>query len=162
MPIEYEHRYLVQHIPDSLTEPQHIEQTYIAIDRERNLIQRVRKICTDSKGPEYVATHKIGRDPLVQEVEYPIPAEAYHEFITFFKICHTINKVRYHVFIDGNRWDVDHFSNGMVIAEIENPPEEYSLEGFGKAVNISDMIEFKNFFMSMNGYPCYKHLFDQE
>ena len=159
MPIEYEHRYLVGRIPvcDAPTE---ITQTYIAVDRERSLVQRVRKICNEHNEPRYMKTLKIGHDPSVHEVEFPIPAAAYDELVRFFRIGTPILKLRHHVYIDGLKWDVDLFENGMIIAELEDPPETYSTEPFGKAVNISDRVEFKNFKLSLDGYPEFKKMLE--
>jgi CYTH domain-containing protein len=159
MPIEYEHRYLVESIPEWKDFAQ-IKQRYIGIDSDRSFIQRVRMICSDEHTPIYLATHKLGRDPFVHEVEYEIPPDAYHELCDYFTIGTPIDKVRYHVYIDGLKWDVDKFANGMIIAELEDPPEEYSLDGFGESINLSEMSEFKNFKISLNGYPEYKHLFE--
>ena len=55
---------------------------------------------------------------------------------------------------------VDQFENGMIIAELENPPNEYSITEFGKSVNLSELSEFKNFKISLNGYPEFEHLFE--
>lgn len=159
MPIEYEHRYLVEKIP-VCDAPIEITQTYIGVDRDRSLVQRVRMIKQEYNAPRYMKTLKIGRDPSVHEVEFPIPAGAYDELVRFFRIGEPIVKLRHHVKIDGLIWDVDLFENGMIIAELEDPPETYSTEPFGKAVNISDREEFKNFKLSLDGYPEFKQILE--
>lgn len=158
MPIEYEHRYLVEKFPNKeKVLPLIITQSYIGVDPERSLVQRIRSV-VDFRGTRFLATHKIGKDPKVREVEYEIPRSAYNEFYKYFKIGSDISKYRYVVTIDGLKWDIDMFSNGMIIAELENPPENYSIEMFGKCVNITDKKEFKNFQIALNGYPIYTHL----
>lgn len=158
MPIEYEHRYLVDTIPENNAIAQHITQSYIGVHRERSLVQRIRKITTDFEKPRFVETHKIGKDPEVHEVEHDIPESSYDELIEFFTIGKAIKKIRRVIEIDGLKWDVDQFENGMIIAEIEDPPSEYSIAEFGKSVNLSNNSEFKNFKIALNGYPEYTHL----
>lgn len=159
MPIEYEHRYLVESIPSNDVIPKRITQDYIGVHRDRSLVQRIRKIVVGSDKPRFVETHKIGRDPEVHEVEHDIPESSYNELLEFFTIGTSITKTRYVINIDGNRWDIDQFDNGMIIAELEDPPDEYSLEGLGKSVNLSNHSEYKNFKMALNGYPDYIELF---
>jgi len=158
MPIEYEHRYLVDTIPENHAIAQHITQSYIGVHRERSLVQRIRKITTDFDYPRFLETHKIGRDPEVHEVEHDIPEDSYDELMEFFTIGTSIKKIRRVIEIDGLSWDVDQFENGMIIAELEDPPNEYSIAEFGTTVNLSDMSEFKNFRISLDGYPEYQQL----
>lgn len=160
MPIEYEHRYLVESIPEWET-LNYIKQQYIGADTDRSFIQRIRLICSETHVLKYLVTHKIGRDPKVHEVEYEISRDAYSELTMYFTIGIPINKIRYQVYIEGLKWDVDRFDNGMILAELENPPDEYSLEGFGKTINLSNMGEFRNFNISLHGYPEYKYLLDE-
>lgn len=162
MPIEYEHRYLVDTIPDNHAIAQHITQNYIGVHQDRSLVQRIRKVTTDFANPRFLETHKIGRDPEVHEVEHDIPEDSYNELLEFFTIGSHVRKIHRIIEIDGLKWDVDQFENGMIIAELEDPPDEYSLDEFGKSVNLSEIAAFKNFNIALNGYPEFQHLLDAE
>ena len=127
MPIEFEYKFLVENIPEGRLIRSHtnIEQIYITNDDERYMTTRARKIYNDiNKSFRYTVTHKIGHGPSVMETEYSIGEDNYNELKEHFSINEIINKTRLVYKIDGNYWDVDIFENDMIVAEIEDPPED--------------------------------------
>jgi CYTH domain-containing protein len=108
--------------------------------------------------PVFEVAHKIGKGKDLREVEYIVPPAVYGELQEYFSIGQVIHKVRHHVIIDGLKWDVDVYDNGMITAELENPPEAYSMDEFGQHVNLTGNFDFSNYKMSMTGYPDYKQL----
>ncbi len=55
---------------------------------------------------------------------------------------------------DNHIWEIDLFSNGMVIAEIELPHEEYSYDiplEFGPLRNVTNDKKYTNAYMSKHG-----------
>lgn len=154
MPIENEHKYVVERIPNSIVgDPIKITQFYFAHDNIRKLTQRCRVTIKGNNPPKYEITHKLGKGATLREVEYEISESIFNEMKEYFPISMPISKTRYHVMIDGLKWDVDLYDNGMITAELENPPSEYSVEPFGIAVNVTGVFQYTNYSIAMYGYP---------
>lgn len=157
MPVEHEHKYAIQYMPDECNSHYNIAQFYFAHDTERHLVSRVRSMTFDEL-PESmsknVITHKIGKGERVQEVEYPVAIEVAKEMEEFFKIGKTIRKVRHIKMIEGLKWEIDVFENGLIVAELENPPSTYGIpQEFGAYVDVTNQVEYKNWHMAFNGVP---------
>lgn len=154
MPIENEHKYVVERIPNSIVgDPIKITQFYFSYDAIRKLTQRCRATVIGDNPPKYEMTHKLGKGSTLREVEYEISEAVFNEMKEYFPITEPITKIRYHVIIDGLKWDVDQYENGMITAEIENPPSEYSLDQFGISVNVTGVFQYSNYSIAMYGYP---------
>ncbi len=119
---EIEHKYLV--ISDSFKEnalfSYDIIQGYLCKDKER--VVRIR-IC-DSKAYLTIKGETIGDSRL--EFEYEIPLSDAENMLPLC-VGNVINKTRWIVMFDGNKWEVDVFHNRNVptLAEIELPSSDY-------------------------------------
>ena len=156
MPIEHEHRYILKNKPahewlNSIhTSVETIEQNYISREDKRRFAERIRSK-THLGDTRYLRTTKIGALPKAREVEYDIPREVYLELRTYFTVGMPIRKVRYSIDIDGLLWEVDIFEapfEGLDVAELENPPEEYTVP-FDDAINVTGDYRFSNVNMAM-------------
>jgi CYTH domain-containing protein len=156
MPIEFEYKYVVERIPDEYATPisvNTLEQFYVVNDRERKMSTRGR-MTTNEKGTIYRVTHKIGSSPAVMETEYVVDKDIYDELKENFLIGSIITKYRTVVEIEGNIWDIDVYNNGLVIAEIEDPPKYMIVpKAFGKYKDVTHDFAYKNVSMALNGMP---------
>ena len=124
MGMEIEHKYLVNGDSYRLMacETSVIKQGFLSRALERVVRVRVRgdKGFITIKGKGHGASHP--------EFEYEVPLEDAMEMMS---LCEPpiIEKTRYIVMHEGNRWEVDEFHGdlqGLVIAELEVPSEDYS------------------------------------
>jgi CYTH domain-containing protein len=168
MPIENERKYLLDIAPsifrNRLTnlEVNHsvekIQQTYIAQDRVRGYIERVRSIQYSDDRLEYILTQKVGFSPDVREIETIITRDKYEEFLDFFAIGNTIMKTRYVIPMDNKtKWEIDVFSGayaGVIVAEMELPTPDTEIvfhPVLGKEENlveVSNDVKYKNWYMA--------------
>lgn len=123
MGMEIEHKYLV--IDDTYRlmacERSEIKQGFLSRDPERTVRVRVR----DDKG--FITIKGKGSGAAHPEFEYEIPQD---DALQMLELCEppVIEKTRYMIMHEGNRWEVDEFHGdlqGLVIAELEVPSEEY-------------------------------------
>ena len=123
MGMEIEHKYLVK--GDSYRweayQKCEIQQGFLSRDPERTVRVRVR----DDKG--FITVKGRGEGATHPEFEYEIPREDAQRML---ELCEppVIEKTRYLVMHDGDRWEVDEFHGGLqglVIAELEVPYEDY-------------------------------------
>ena len=123
MGIEIEHKYLVKDHSYRLKAggKSEIKQGFLSRNPERSVRVRLRddKAVITIKGKGSRLAHP--------EYEYEIPVE---DAIEMMALCEPpiIEKTRYIVMHEGNRWEVDEFHGdlqGLVIAELEIPDEEY-------------------------------------
>ena len=121
--MEIEHKYLV--VNDSYRqmacEVTEIKQGFLSRDPERTVRVRMRD------GHGFITVKGRGEGAAHPEFEYEIPLEDARQMM---ELCEppVIDKTRYIVFHDGNRWEVDEFhgeQEGLVIAELEVPSEDY-------------------------------------
>lgn len=169
MAIEYEHKYLLKGKPDfvfsddELTSQYvlhfhgvaYIEQFYMAIDRERNYVHRARctKTHPTSTMARYEECHKIGKGKDTEEIEYHIFDNIYDQLKKHCAIGSVVNKLRrFGVDRAGLHWDIDEYSTGEWIAELENPPDQYEVP-FKDAINVTDDFNYKNVSIALNGFP---------
>ena len=126
MGMEIERKYLV--IDDvyrqMAREQSEIKQGFLSRDPDRTVRVRVR----DDKG--YITIKGRGEGAAHPEFEYEVPLE---DALQMMELCEppVIEKTRHIVLHDGNRWEVDEFHGdlqGLVIAELEVPAEDYSFE----------------------------------
>ena len=99
-----------------------IKQGFLSRVPERVVRVRVR----GDKG--YITIKGVGKGASHPEFEYEVPLEDAMEMMA---LCEPpiIEKTRYIVMHEGNRWEVDEFHGdlqGLVIAELEVPSEDYS------------------------------------
>lgn len=123
MGIEIEHKYLVKddsykRLSDNNST---IRQGFLSRDPERTVRVRVR----DDQG--FITIKGKGDGAAHPEFEYEIPLD---DAVRLMSLCEppVIEKTRYIVMHDGNRWEVDEFHGsleGLVIAELEVPSEDY-------------------------------------
>ena len=123
MGIEIEHKYLVKddsykRLSDNNST---IRQGFLSRDPERTVRVRVR----DDQG--FITIKGKGDGAAHPEFEYEIPLD---DAMRLMSLCEppVIEKTRYIVMHDGNRWEVDEFHGsleGLVIAELEVPSEDY-------------------------------------
>ena len=133
---EIEHKYLtVSNEYRLLATSSHIIcQGYLSLDKERTV--RVRTI--DNRGFVTIKGKNIGA--LRQEFEYEIPVADAKEMLETLCLKPVIEKCRYIVMYEGEKWEVDEFKgalSGLVLAEIELPDvnHKYSIPKFiGKNV----------------------------
>lgn len=154
MPIEHEHKYLIEKFPITDADNSlHITQFYFACDSSRKLVQRGRATIKPDNTVTYELAHKLGSGETLREVEYEVPESVFNEMKRYFTIGTIVQKVRFHIIIDGLKWDVDTYNNGMIVAELENPPDIYTLEQFGNVIDVTGKFEYSNYSISMNGWP---------
>ena len=133
---EIEHKYLiVSNEYRLLAMSSHIIcQGYLSLDKERTV--RVRTI--DNRG--FVTIKGKNKGALRQEFEYEIPVADAKEMLETLCLKPVIEKCRYIVVYEGEKWEVDEFKgalSGLVLAEIELPDvnHKYSIPKFiGKNV----------------------------
>ena len=123
MGIEIEHKYLVKddsykRLSDNNST---IRQGFLSRNPERTVRVRVR----DDQG--FITIKGKGDGAAHPEFEYEIPLD---DAVRLMSLCEppVIEKTRYIVMHDGNRWEVDVFHGsleGLVIAELEVPSEDY-------------------------------------
>lgn len=123
MGMEIEHKFLVKDnsYKDAASKKSEIKQGFLSRARERTVRVRVR----DDKG--YITVKGIGSGAAHPEFEYEIPLD---DALQMLSLCEppVIEKTRYIVMHEGNMWEVDEFHSGqegLVIAELEVPSEEY-------------------------------------
>ncbi len=123
MGMEIEHKFLVKDnsYKDAASKKSEIKQGFLSRARERTVRVRVR----DDKG--YITVKGIGSGAAHPEFEYEIPLD---DALQMLSLCEppVIEKTRYIVMHEGNMWEVDEFhagQEGLVIAELEVPSEEY-------------------------------------
>ena len=124
MGMEIEHKYLVidesyKQLACSVSE---IKQGFLSRNPDRTVRVRIR----DGKG--YITIKGKGTGAAHPEFEYEVPLEDAEQMML---LCEPpiISKTRYIVMHEGNRWEVDEFHGdlqGLVIAELEVPSEDYS------------------------------------
>ena len=121
--MEIEHKFLVKDnsYKDAASKKSEIKQGFLSRARERTVRVRVR----DDKG--YITVKGIGSGATHPEFEYEIPLD---DALQMLSLCEppVIEKTRYIVMHEGNMWEVDEFhtgQEGLVIAELEVPSEEY-------------------------------------
>jgi CYTH domain-containing protein len=159
MPIEHEHKYIIEKLPGYIDSQYEIEQFYFSQDRDRHLVSRCRKskrhiYNTGNTITNCTITHKIGKGERVHEVEYQVHESVVEELNSFFKIGNTLHKIRYNVEIDSLKWEIDQYKNGLLVAELENPPENYNIpESFGTYVDVTNEKKYKNWYMAFNQVP---------
>ena len=124
MATEIEHKYLVKGdaYKRDACEKSEIVQGFLSRDPQRTVRVRMR----DDKG--FITIKGKGEGAAHPEFEYEIPAEDATQLLA---MCEppVIVKTRYIVNHEGNRWEVDEFHGdlqGLVIAELEVPDENYS------------------------------------
>ncbi len=123
MGIEIEHKYLVKDDSYKLvaSSKSEIRQGFLSRDPERTVRVRTR----DDKA--FLTVKGKGSGTAHPEFEYEIPVD---EALQMMHLCEPpiIEKTRYIVIHEGNRWEVDEFHGtlqGLVIAELEVPDEDY-------------------------------------
>ena len=123
MGMEIEQKFLVKDnsYKDAASKKSEIKQGFLSRARERTVRVRVR----DDKG--YITVKGIGSGATHPEFEYEIPLD---DALQMLSLCEppVIEKTRYIVMHEGNMWEVDEFhtgQEGLVIAELEVPSEEY-------------------------------------
>lgn len=121
--MEIEHKFLVKDnsYKDAASKKSEIKQGFLSRARERTVRVRVH----DDKG--YITVKGIGSGAAHPEFEYEIPLD---DALQMLSLCEppVIEKTRYIVMHEGNMWEVDEFhagQEGLVIAELEVPSEEY-------------------------------------
>lgn len=156
MPIEKEHRYLIDKLPNTGTciNGYYITQSYLIHDEGRRYTERIRKrVNLDTGKTKLYRTTKIGKYPDVMENEYELDVDAYNELETYFVVGNVISKTRYVYVIDGLKWEIDVLNEiigrKLIIAELENPPDEYNVP-FDNYEDITESFEYSNANMALN------------
>lgn len=123
MGIEIEHKFLVKNdsYKSMAVSESEIMQGFLSRVPERTVRVRVR----GDKG--FITIKGKGSGAAHPEFEYEVPLDDAKQMLS---LCEppVINKTRYIVMHDGNRWEVDEFHGelqGLVIAELEVVSEEY-------------------------------------
>lgn len=123
MGIEIEHKFLVKNdsYRSMAVSESEIMQGFLSRIPERTVRVRVR----GDKG--FITIKGKGSGAAHPEFEYEVPLDDAKQMLS---MCEppVINKTRYIVMHDGNRWEVDEFHGelqGLVIAELEVVSEEY-------------------------------------
>lgn len=123
MGIEIEHKFLVKNdsYRSMAVSESEIMQGFLSRAPERTVRVRVR----GDKG--FITIKGKGSGAAHPEFEYEVPLDDAKQMLS---MCEppVINKTRYIVMHDGNRWEIDEFHGelqGLVIAELEVVSEEY-------------------------------------
>jgi len=123
MGIEIEHKFLVKNdsYRSMAVSESEIMQGFLSRIPERTVRVRVR----GDKG--FITIKGKGSGAAHPEFEYEVPLDDAKQMLS---MCEppVINKTRYIVMHDGNRWEIDEFHGelqGLVIAELEVVSEEY-------------------------------------
>jgi len=123
MGIEIEHKFLVKNdsYRSMAVSESEIMQGFLSRIPERTVRVRVR----GDKG--FITIKGKGSGAAHPEFEYEVPLDDAKQMLS---LCEppVINKTRYIVMHDGNRWEIDEFHGelqGLVIAELEVVSEEY-------------------------------------
>jgi len=123
MATEIEHKYLVNgnSYKQEAGEKSEIKQGFLSRNPERTVRVRIR----DDKG--YITIKGKGQGAAHPEYEYEVPIQ---DAIEMLALCEppVIEKTRYIVVHEDNRWEVDEFHGdleGLVMAELEIPYEDY-------------------------------------
>ena len=123
MGIEIEHKFLVKNdsYRSMAVSESEIMQGFLSRVPERTVRVRVR----GDKG--FITIKGKGSGAAHPEFEYEVPLDDAKQMLS---MCEppVINKTRYIVMHDGNRWEIDEFHGelqGLVIAELEVVSEEY-------------------------------------
>ena len=123
MGIEIEHKFLVKNdsYRSMAVSESEIMQGFLSRAPERTVRVRVR----GNKG--FITIKGKGSGAAHPEFEYEVPLDDAKQMLS---MCEppVINKTRYIVMHDGNRWEIDEFHGelqGLVIAELEVVSEEY-------------------------------------
>ena len=124
MAIEIEHKFLVtgDEYRQMACDKHEIRQGFLSRDPKRTVRVRVR----DDEA--FITIKGKGDGTAHPEFEYSIPLDDALQLLT---LCEppVIEKTRYIVMHDGNRWEVDEFHGhreGLVLAELEVPSEDYT------------------------------------
>lgn len=125
MAVEIERKYLVvdRSFEPMATECHHIVQGYLLAEPGRSI--RIR-IVDDTRA--VITIKGAGKGAARQEFEYAIPLDDARQLINL-AVGNIIDKYRYIVVHEGNRWEVDVFGGvhkGLVMAELELPSEDYT------------------------------------
>ncbi|MGC8737492.1 MAG: CYTH domain-containing protein [Candidatus Hydrogenedens sp.] len=153
---EIEHKFLV--ISDdwraSIIKSIPIKQAYIYTSPPLAVRVRIEPDkCTLNLKRAIVATTR-------DEFEYTIPYADAEELIRNFVTGYIIEKVRYIVMYEGQRWEIDEFTganSGLIIAEIELKKEEEKIiipPWVGEEV--SNDARYLNTYLSINPYKFWK------
>jgi len=123
MGMEIEHKYLVKDSSyvEMACDKSEIKQGFLSRDPERTVRVRIR----DDKG--YITIKGKGSGPAHPEYEYEVPLEDAMEMMALC-VPPIIEKTRYIVLHEDNRWEVDEFHDklqGLVLAELEVASEDY-------------------------------------
>lgn len=123
MATEIEHKFLVMGDTYRLDASEKSEITQGFLSREPGRTVRVR--IRDGKG--YITIKGRGTGAAHPEFEYEVPLD---DAMQMMELCEPpiIEKTRYIVVYDGNKWEIDEFHGslqGLVIAELEVPSEDY-------------------------------------
>ncbi len=124
---EIERKFLVKsdNYKEQSSNIQQLQQGYFASG------VRVR-ISSDRFGEKGFITFKTPKEGITRiEFEYEIPYTEAQEILRDLCKGPIIEKLRHIVLFNGNTWEVDEFlgdNNGLVVAELEMPSEEYKFE----------------------------------
>ena len=123
MGMEIEHKFLVKNnsYREKAYDMSEIKQGFLSRNPERTVRVRVR----DGKG--YLTITGKGTGAVHPEFEYEVPLK---DALQLMDLCEppVIEKTRYLVMHDCNRWEIDEFHGaleGLIIAELEVPDEDH-------------------------------------
>ncbi len=127
MSVEIEHKYLVtddayKQLSSSV---KHIIQGYLSKDKERTVRIRI------ADGNAYLTIKGKNEGDTRAEFEYTIPIDDAHILLNTLCIKPIIEKFRYIVVYEGNKWEIDEFKGalcGLTLAEIELPASDYKYD----------------------------------
>jgi len=143
--MEIERRFLVNDKVQLNVMPIIISQGYMLSDDKSNLRVRL----SDTQG--FITYKNKISDMSNHEYEYEIPSSDASEMIRLSK--YKISKLRYILpYHKDIVWEIDRFENGLIIAEIEIPSEDFELdlpEWIEK--EITGEFEYSNLYMAKNG-----------
>ena len=155
MPIETEHKYLINHelwqqiIPNKSVQ---IKQAYLLTDPNKTI--RIRT--AGNAGFITIKGKTIGASR--PEFEYEIPIEEANQLIESF-CSELIEKTRYYVVHENKTWEVDVFegmNTGLIIAEIElvDEHEEYTKPNW-VTQNVTDDRRYANSNLSLKPFTTW-------
>lgn len=156
MKFEIEHKYLVRkELWDLLEKPEGIlvKQGYLLTGPDKTIRIRIKGShgFLTIKGPVADATRL--------EYEYPIPVEDAGEILSEFTL-QQIEKIRYDIWFEGKRWEVDQFlgeNEGLLVAEIELQDKDDNYEKpvwLGK--NVTGDPRYYNSYLTSHPYKSWK------
>lgn len=155
MPLEIEHKYIVNKIEWAKTKPENslaIKQAYLSNDPEKTI--RVRTLGTSA----FITIKGKTSNAVRKEFEYEIPINEALEMIALFGE-NVIEKTRHYIHHENHLWEVDQFfglNDGLLVAEVElaREDEPYAIPAWASQ-DVTDDERYYNSYLIKHPYSTW-------